>query len=112
MKTRIEQMTQRKGDIFPFDSLVVTLPETPRAGFDYKIESYVDIKADFSLLYDAVDDAAKQRNKKVMGKISQGISRVVRPINSISDTLQDISDTVGNIDAGVDVDILGAHRTP
>ncbi len=37
MKTRVEQMTQRKQDVEPFDSLKITRPESPQAGYDYKI---------------------------------------------------------------------------
>jgi hypothetical protein len=58
-------MTQRKQNIFPFDDLKIDFDPSPVQGVDYKITSYVDIKAEFSPLYDAIDEKVTDRNKWV-----------------------------------------------
>lgn len=58
-------MTQRKQDIAPFDELKITIPDSPRQGFDYKIASHVDLKFDFSVLYDTLDNVVETRHEQV-----------------------------------------------
>jgi len=65
IKARVEQMTQRKSNIMPFDWRKIKLPVSPIPAYDYKIEATVDLKFDFRELYDLAQGVADKRNTEV-----------------------------------------------
>gem|GEM_PF-4559804 len=55
MKTRIEQLTQRTRSVSPFDTISITLPDSPLDGYNYHIDAFVDLKIGFDELYDVFE---------------------------------------------------------
>ena len=103
VKTRIEQMTQRKQDIFPFDDLKIDFDPSPVQWVDYKLTSYIDIKAEFSPLYDAIDSVVSTSNERMNKGIKGVESSVTKGVQAITpDIIGDIGDA---IDQGVDTDV-------
>jgi hypothetical protein len=64
VKTRIEQQTQRRRDVQPFDSLSLTRIDPPLRWFDIKVETYVDFEINFEQLYTMLDEITRVINKK------------------------------------------------
>jgi hypothetical protein len=62
VKARVEQMTQRKWNIMPFDGIKIKLPTSPLQAYDYRIEAGVDVKFDFRVLYELARDVADDWN--------------------------------------------------
>lgn len=100
LKTRIEQMTQRKMDLSPFDSIRITLPESPIAGVDYEISSYLDLKADFSELYNAVDWAVQWWNSVLNVWYDAVQNKVTNPMSKRSRIVEEVLETGVSFDDG------------
>jgi hypothetical protein len=79
VKARVEQMTQRKWNIMPFDGIKIKLPTSPLQAYDYKVEAAVDVKFDFRVLYELARNVADDwnwfSNKSVnsVNKFIQGV---------------------------------------
>lgn len=100
IKTRVEQMTQRTQDLLPFDELQVTIPAGPVQWYDYKIDSLVDIKADFRQLYDIVDGFVGDWNFFV----NKQVRSVKTSVANVYDTTAWFIDDV-NVETDIDIDL-------
>jgi uncharacterized repeat protein (TIGR01451 family) len=85
LKSKIEDMTERPGTVMPFD--LVSTVEWPKFSFDFlkkiQIDTYLNLTADFSGLYDIVNNLGKQT-----GDMSQDLTKI------IEDPLQDLADQI------------------
>lgn len=106
IKARVEQLTQRKMDLQPFDSLKITIPQSPIESYDYRVDSRVDIKADFSALYDVVDGIATRRNQGVDNSFKHRRTQYDQIKGDIGQGLGEAAEDLGIPADGIDDDII------
>ncbi|MFZ2718776.1 MAG: VCBS repeat-containing protein, partial [Candidatus Absconditicoccaceae bacterium] len=85
VKGKIEQLTQRTYDVpfFDFMNLTMKFKDPPLKGFDYEIDSYVNLQFNFDGVYSVFDGLADQINK-----YSQGFENVTeKTIGQITNEL-------------------------
>jgi hypothetical protein len=104
IKARVEQMTQRKQNIMPFDWIKIKMPTSPLQAYDYRVDATVDLKFDFRQLFDLAQDVADDWN----GMVNKGAQTVksetleyFKPFLEGVDKVQDIP----TIDTEIDIDL-------
>jgi hypothetical protein len=98
VKTRIEQQTQRRRDVQPFDSLSLTKITPPLRGFDIKVETTVDFEINFDQLYTMLDNITSALNKKTntkMQEFGKSVSEISSAYRDLSENAQNAVDTLG-----------------
>lgn len=63
VKTRIEQLTQRTSRVPRFDSLKLTFPDPPLMWMDIRVDSFVQLRFEFDMIYQFAKALADQINE-------------------------------------------------
>lgn len=104
VKTRVEQMTQRTREVDFFDNIKITLPEAPLIGFDVKVDTYLNMKLDLEVLFDAVEkvaDTANERTNKAF------IQSQIELKNQIDTAIEENQPPIWDGEIDVDIDLNG-----
>lgn len=80
LKTKIEQMTQRTMDIFPFDGLINLAPLVPLKWYDIRVDTFVNFAFNFEWVFDVFKEMADSVNK-VSDQITSTMARSTDVIN-------------------------------
>jgi len=106
IKARVEQMTQRKQNIMPFDGIKIKMPVSPLQSYDYRVDATVDLKFDFRQLYDLAQDVADDRNGLVNKWVQKAKSETLNYFKPLTDDLNDLQSGIGwGLDSDIDIDL-------
>jgi hypothetical protein len=113
VKSKIEQMTQRTRNVPFFDYLNQTskYQQPPLQGFDYQIDSFVQIQFNFEPVYTFINSIAQQVNKVVDNTVQPIINN---PINEFNETVnqQSIQNAIQGIEnpgSLINYNLSGTH---
>jgi uncharacterized repeat protein (TIGR01451 family) len=104
LKAKIEEITQRPGDIIlPFDLAIQV--EWPSISFDFlervEITTYLNLTADFTLLYDFMEQIGDQ-SSDMIGDI---VGEFEKAMNDVMREIQNVVAAPGELEFGVEVDL-------
>jgi hypothetical protein len=94
LKTKIEQMTQRNVDIFPFDALIDLAPVSPLKWYDIRVDTFVNFAFNFEWVYDVFKSMADTINKasnNFTSSVSHLVNYTDQWTNYYNDRMQTIS---------------------
>lgn len=105
LKSKIEEITERPGGILlPIDT--ATTVERPKISFDFlkkiKINTYLNLNTDFSVLFDFVKGIGTSTNDMTTDFVQKGLNQ---SLEDLQRALQDVFNVVGDTEVNVDVGV-------
>ena len=85
VKSRIEQLTQRKQRLFPFDYLRVRIPQPPLKGKDLLLETQIGLEITLEPLYNQLKGFADYRNSQLDSTLRQFKTQLESITNQIDE---------------------------
>lgn len=106
VKARVEQMTQRKQNIMPFDGIKIKLQTSPLQSYDYKVDATVDLKFDFRELYDLAQEVADDRNTSVNNSVKRVKGQTLNYFKPLIDDVKKLEDKAWlGLDPDINIDL-------